>query len=106
MNDERIEGKKKVLLSSLPLLLPFSIVTLHSAPLNRNRHSQAEGWKKEKGSRSSLLPLLLRRKTRFFVSPIKHSTSMVDLICFWLIGYFNVCSFPSVLGLKWGWSDG
>ena len=93
MNDERIEGKKKVLLFSLPFLLPFSIVTLHSAPLNRNRHSQAEGWKKEKGSRSSLLPLL-RRKTRFFVSPIKHSTPMVDLICFWLIGYFNVCSLP------------
>ena len=51
MNDEGIEGKKKkkVLLSSLPLPLPFSIVTLHSAPLNRNRHSQAEGWKERKG---------------------------------------------------------
>ena len=52
MNDERIEGNKKEKKEVF-----HSIVTLHSAPLNRNRHSQErmEGRREEKGSRSSLL---------------------------------------------------
>ena len=70
MNDERIEGKKKKVLH---FSLSLSIVTLHSAPLNRNRHSQAEGWKKEKGSRSSLLPLSSAEK-QDFLSLHSHQT--------------------------------
>ena len=50
MNDERIEGNKKEKKEVF-----HSIVTLHSAPLNRNRHSQERMEGRKGVSRNSLL---------------------------------------------------
>ena len=100
MNDEGIEGKKTVLLFSPP----FSIVTLHSAPLNRNRHSQAEEGRKEKGSRSSLLPLSSAEK-QDFLSLHSHQTFDINgrpnlLLADWIFQcVLSLSSTCSVLGL-------
>ena len=71
MNDEGIEGKKKkVLLFSLPL--PFSIVTLHSAPLNRNRHSQAAARMEERKGVSKFVTASPPLKNKIFC--LSHQT--------------------------------
>ena len=117
-----LKGRRRRRYCSL-LSLFHSIVTLHSAPLNRNRHSQGrrEGWKKRGLEVRYCFGWIgaMSEKQDFLslpLSPIEHSTSVSqlwDLICFWLIGDFNVWFFfsPSfqlpMFGLdgKWGWNE-
>ena len=69
MNDERIEGNKK------EKKVFHSIVTLHSAPLNRNRHSQERMDGRKGVCRSSLLGAISEKQDFLSLSHGKFDVS-------------------------------